>query len=83
MKSESVRRIIRIPLRFEAFSKHSRPLSNRFEAKRVDYQAEAEKNRFAAGKDASNGIVANLLRDDSAGRAGAASAALGNPTWTG
>ncbi len=39
-------------------------------------QAEAE-DGFIAGNDASNGVVANLLRDDSAGRAGAASAALG------
>jgi hypothetical protein len=30
-----------------------------------------------AGNDASDGVVANLLRDDSAGRAGSASAALG------
>ena len=30
-----------------------------------------------AGNDASNGVVANLLRNDSAGRAGSASAALG------
>ena len=39
-------------------------------------QAEAE-DGFIAGNDAGNRLVANLLRDDSAGRAGAASAALG------
>ena len=33
--------------------------------------------RAIAGNDAGNGVVANLLRDDSAGRAGSASAALG------
>ena len=39
-------------------------------------QTEAE-NGLIARNDASNGVVANLLRDDSAGSAGAASAALG------
>ena len=40
-------------------------------------QVEAE-DRITAGTDASNRVVANLLRDDSAGRADSASAALGS-----
>ena len=46
------------------------------EAKSADYQAEAEDD-LTARNDAGNRVVANLLRDDSAGRAGSASAELG------
>ncbi len=40
-------------------------------------QAEAE-DGLIGGNDASNGVVANLLRNDSAGSADSASAALGS-----
>ena len=39
-------------------------------------QAKTE-DGFTAGNDADNRVVANLLRDDSAGRAGSSSATLG------
>ena len=39
--------------------------------------------RDIAGNDASYGVVANLLRNDSAGSAGSASAALGSVAWSG
>ena len=45
-------------------------------------QAEAE-DGFTSGNDAGNRVVANLLRDDSAGRADSASAALGGAARTG
>ena len=40
-------------------------------------------NGFIAGNDAGNGVVANLLRADSAGGADSASAALGRSSGTG
>jgi hypothetical protein len=45
-------------------------------------QAETE-DGLIAGNDGGNGVVANLLRDDSAGRAGSASAALGGVAYLG
>jgi hypothetical protein len=45
-------------------------------------QGEAE-DGLIAGNDASNRVVANLLRDDSAGRADSASAALGGAAYLG
>jgi hypothetical protein len=64
-------------LRIRTFRNILDRFRNRFEAKSADYQAEAGK-RLIAGNDARNGVVANLLRNDSAGSADSASAALGS-----